>query len=195
MARPANPETRSRLLEAGRELFFAVGFNGCGVQEITATAGIPKGSFYNYFGTKEAFVIEVIEDYWSEIERTYGPLLYDARVRPMKRIAQYFEALTAEHERLGFRFGCLIGNLSLELCQASEDTRRKLISVVARWQVALADCLREAHLRGELSRDSVPEDVAALLIEAWEGAALRGKVDRQRSAYRRFEKYVLQSLT
>jgi TetR/AcrR family transcriptional repressor of nem operon len=195
MARPANPEVRARLIAAGRDLFYRHGFNGCGVQDITAAAGVPKGSFYGYFDTKEAFVVDVVEDFWSEIERTHGPLLYDAPVKPLDRIAAYFKALTAEHERFDFRFGCLIGNLSMELSQSSEKIRLTLATIVARWQAAIAQCLREAQMRSELDPASLPEEIAALLIEAWEGAALRGKVERGPSPYLRFEKYVLRRLT
>jgi TetR/AcrR family transcriptional repressor of nem operon len=38
------------------------GFNGCGVQDITAAAEIPKGSFYNYFASKEDFA-QILEEY------------------------------------------------------------------------------------------------------------------------------------
>jgi TetR/AcrR family transcriptional repressor of nem operon len=116
-------------------------------------------------------------------------------VKPIDRIFNYFAALTSEHERFGFRFGCLIGNLTLELAQASQDTQRKLASVMERWQGAISVCLREAQLRNEFAADAVPDEIAAVLIESWEGAAMRGKLELGPSSYRRFEKYVLSQLT
>ena len=62
--RPANPETRSRLLERGADLICSRGFNAIGLQEITDAAGVPKGSFYNYFDSKEAFAVEILSEYW-----------------------------------------------------------------------------------------------------------------------------------
>jgi len=62
MPRPANPETRSRLLEKGGDLVSSRGFNATGVQEITAAAGVPKGSFYNYFDSKDAIVAAVVDE-------------------------------------------------------------------------------------------------------------------------------------
>lgn len=191
MARLANPEIRFRLLAAGRELFFQQGFNGTGVQDITAHAKIPKGSFYNYFNTKDEFVVEVIADYWQEIERSHAGLLVDIAVEPLARIARYFRALTMEHGKTGFRFGCLIGNMALEIAQSSDRARNLLAEIVSQWQSSLTECLIEAQRRGEMCENVDPREIAAHLIEAWEGAALRSKIDRTELAYLRFEKYVI----
>jgi TetR/AcrR family transcriptional regulator, transcriptional repressor for nem operon len=194
MPRPSNPAVRQKLLAAGRELIFARGFNGCGIQEITSAAGIPKGSFYNYFPTKNAFAVELLEDYWSSIEKEYGPILRNLRLKPLDRIKRYFRALFDNKERHRFTLGCLIGNLSLELGGNSEEARVELATLFSRWQEPLADCLREAQEREELDADRDVEELAAALIEAWEGAVMRSKVDRRRESYRRFETLVLPGL-
>lgn len=194
MPRPANPEVRARLLSIGQQIVHSRGFNGCGVQEITAAAGVPKGSFYNYFDSKEAFAIEILEEYWSLIEKSHGSILYDARIKPLERIAKYFSALTDSHEQQNFTLGCLIGNLALELADASAETRRKLAYLLNRWEASLAECLREAQVRNELAAERDAKELAAALIEAWEGAVMRGKVDQGRGAYHRFETFVLPSL-
>src|ERR1700754_4819288 len=109
MPRPANPEVRSRLLSVGRDVVHDRGFNGCGVQDITAAAGVPKGAFYNYFDRKEWFGAEIF------VEDRHGPILYDARIKPLARMVKFFRALTEDHGEKDFALGCLIGNLSLEL--------------------------------------------------------------------------------
>ena len=62
----ARPNVRERLLDAGVEIFHRCGFNGCGVQEITEAAGVPKGSFYNHFASKEALGAAVLDRYWHQ---------------------------------------------------------------------------------------------------------------------------------
>src|SRR6476469_6905057 len=99
MPRPANPETRSRLLEKGGDLVSTLGFNATGVQEITSAAGVPKGSFYNYFESKEAFAVEVLTEYWNSVFTTYGPILADHGMGPLARIVRYFAGLAEFHER------------------------------------------------------------------------------------------------
>ena len=82
MPRPANPETRSRLLQKGGDLVSTRGFNATGVQEITAAAGVPKGSFYNYFDSKEAFAVAGLTEYWDTVVAEYGAILNQGRKPP-----------------------------------------------------------------------------------------------------------------
>jgi TetR/AcrR family transcriptional repressor of nem operon len=192
--RTANPEVRRRLLAAGQELIYAQGYAAVGVAEFTAAAGVPKGSFYNYFGTKEHYAAEVAAAYWAGIEAAYGPILGDENLTPLDRVTAYFRALADDHARRGFTVGCLIGNLSLEMAATSEATRATLRSVLTRWEDALAGCLSEAQRRGELPAGRDVPELAALLIEAWEGAVMRGKLDRSRVAYQRFERVTIPRL-
>ncbi|MGV7243647.1 TetR family transcriptional regulator C-terminal domain-containing protein [Caballeronia sp. M23-90] len=191
MPRPPNPEVRSRLLSIGRAVVHEHGFNNSGVQEITQAAGVPKGSFYNYFDSKESFAAEILEDYWQAIELRHGPILYDARLKPLLRIERFFASLTQDHREHGFVLGCLIGNLSLELASDSDDTRGKLADVIGRWEGALATCLREAQERRELHSEMDSRQLAAIIIEAYEGSVMRAKVERSGKALERFGKVVL----
>ncbi len=138
MPRPANPETRSRLLERGADLICSRGFNATGLQEITDAAGVPKGSFYNYFDSKEAFAVEILSEYWDLIVEGYGPILRESDIPPLSRIARYFQGLAEFHERRRFAVGCLIGNMALEVTPSSEDVRSKLVAIYREWSAALA---------------------------------------------------------
>jgi len=194
MARPVNLEVRSRLLSIGSQVVHSHGFNGCGVQDITLAAGIPKGSFYSYFASKEDFAAEILEECWGSIERRHGPIFYDARVRPLERISQFFHALVLEHAGHNFTLGCLIGNLALEMSGGSEQMRARLVDVLARWEGLLASCLREAQQRRELPEDRDPQMLASLMVEAWEGAVMRGKIEQSSGPFQRFEAEVLPRL-
>src|SRR6516164_1765695 len=81
MPRPSNPEVRTRLLNAGGRVVYEMGFNASGVQDIVGAADVPKGSFYSYFDSKEAFAAEVLEAYWESIEHRHGKVMYDARIK------------------------------------------------------------------------------------------------------------------
>jgi TetR/AcrR family transcriptional repressor of nem operon len=155
MPRPANPETRSRLLEKGGDLVSTLGFNATGVQEITAAAGVPKGSFYNYFESKEAFAVEVLTEYWDSLIATYSPILADHNMTPLARIACYFAGLAEFHGRRGYAVGCLIGNMALEVTPSSEQVRIKLAAIYRQWTASLTECLGEAQAQGELPAGKV----------------------------------------
>jgi TetR/AcrR family transcriptional repressor of nem operon len=194
MPRPPNPEVRRRLLAAGLELVHARGFSASGVKDITDAAGVPKGSFYAYFPSKEAFAAAILHHYWSDIEERLLPILDADGVAP-ERIARFFHALADEHESGDFLLGCLVGNLSLELGGSSEPVRAELGRILDRWDAALTECVRSGQGgSGDIRADLDAGELASLLIEAWEGAALRGKVTRTRAPYERFETVTLPAL-
>jgi TetR/AcrR family transcriptional repressor of nem operon len=194
MPRPSNPEVRRRLLAAGLELVHTHGFAASGVKDITDAAGVPKGSFYAYFPSKEAFAAAILEHYWSDIEARILPILEAEGVAP-ERIKRFFHALADEHEAADFLLGCLIGNLSLELSGSSEAVRTELVRILDSWGEALASCVRTGQKRsGGIRTDLDPAELASLLIESWEGAALRGKVTRSRAPYDRFEAVTVPAL-
>ena len=194
MPRPSNPEVRHRLLAAGLDLVHARGFAASGVKDITDAAGVPKGSFYAYFPSKEAFAAAILEHYWSDIEMRLLPIL-DEDGLAQERITRFFHALADEHEAGDFLLGCLIGNLSLELGGSSEPARTELTRILDGWNEALAACVRSGQADGgDIGADLDAGELASLLIEAWEGAALRGKVTRSRTPYDRFEAVTVPAL-
>jgi TetR/AcrR family transcriptional repressor of nem operon len=184
--RPANPLVRENLLNAGLDLFHAQGFNAVGVKEITDTAGVPKGSFYNYYSSKNAFAAAVLSRYWTGIVHAHGAVLSDTSLPPAHRVIRFFEALTQDHAKQGFALGCLIGNLALELSAENDEAREVLTSIMTRWSALVAACLTEARNEGEVAETPDADELASMVIEAWEGAAMRGRVDRSRVPYDRF---------
>ncbi|GBG40670.1 TetR/AcrR family transcriptional regulator [Mycobacterium montefiorense] len=194
MPRPPNPDVRRRLLAAGLELVHARGFSASGVKDITDAAGVPKGSFYAYFPSKEAFAAAVLAHHWSDIETRLLPML-DADGTAQQRITRFFHALADEHESGDFLLGCLVGNLSLELGGCSEQVRAELVRILDRWDSALTACVRSGQRGADgIRADLDAAELASLLIESWEGAALRGKVTRSRAPYERFETVTVPSV-
>jgi TetR/AcrR family transcriptional regulator, transcriptional repressor for nem operon len=194
MPRPSNPEVRGRLLQAGLDVVHARGFAASGVKDITDAAGVPKGSFYAYFPSKEAFGAALLDHYWSDIRTRLLPLL-DADGSAEQRITRFFHALADEHEAGDFLLGCLIGNMSLELGGSSEPVRSELVRILDGWNEALTACVRSGQGdAGDIRNDLDAAELASLLVEGWEGAALRGKVARSRAPYDRFEKVTVPAL-
>ncbi|KRQ20433.1 hypothetical protein AOT83_06730 [Mycobacteroides sp. H001] len=193
MPRPPNPDVRRRLLAAGLELVHHRGFAASGVKDITDTAGVPKGSFYAYFASKEEFATAILECYWADIEHRLLPILGVKAPAP-QQITRFFHALADQHEAGGFLLGCLLGNLALELGGSSDAVRNQLASILDRWDAALTECVRVGQESGIIRTDLDAGALAASLIEGWEGAALRGKVARSRAPYDRFEAVTVPAL-
>jgi TetR/AcrR family transcriptional regulator, transcriptional repressor for nem operon len=208
-------DMRHHLLTTGLRVLHARGFNGCGVQEITDEAQVPKGSFYNHFESKELFGAEVLGRYWEERASRALALLSDESRAPLDRLKTYFDEktigrtqrpqagpasdATQSPERTAkraahFAKGCMIGNFSAELAGQSRLVRDRLRTVFAGWTSLLATCIQEAQADGSLSADTDPETLAAFLIDAFEGAVLRTKVDQDPKALLRFREIAFTKL-
>jgi TetR/AcrR family transcriptional regulator, transcriptional repressor for nem operon len=194
MPRPSNPEVRRRLLESGLTLIGKQGFAGSGVADITAAAGVPKGSFYQYFDSKQSYAIELLDDYWSAVEEKHTKVLLDDRYAPLDRIARHFHSIGQDHKQQKYALGCLIGNLGVEIAGAGEDAQSKLRQIIRRWATLLSDCLKQAQAASDLDRKADVEELAAALIESFEGTVMRSKIERSGAAFKRFETVVLPRL-
>jgi TetR/AcrR family transcriptional repressor of nem operon len=194
MPRPSNPDVRRRLIESGLTLIGKQGFAGSGVAEITASAGVPKGSFYQYFESKQSYAIEILDYYWSAIEDKHTKVLLDDRYAPLDRIARHFHSIGQDHKRQKYALGCLIGNLGVEIAGTGEDAQAKLRQILKRWASLLSNCLTQAQEVDNLDRKRDVEELAAALIESWEGAVMRSKIERSGGSLKRFEAVVLPGL-
>jgi len=184
--------TRDHLLATGLKVLHAKGFHASGVQDITDAAAVPKGSFYTHFDSKERFGAEVLGRYWERRADRGLAILSDERRPPLARLKAYFESKTQVPGP--FDRGCMIGNFSAELAGESRLVRDRLAGVFAAWTQMLAGCIHEAQAAGELRADLDAEAVAGFLIDAFEGAILRTKVDRDATALRRFESIVFSTI-
>src|SRR6516225_10147711 len=108
------PNVREQIVVAGLETLHRRGFNGCGVQDITDAAGVPKGSFYNHFASKEELGAAAIEQYWQRGTGLARTILSDETLQPVERLRRYFGALAEKLTGNDYSCGCLIGNLSAE---------------------------------------------------------------------------------
>ena len=109
---------RDHLVASALEALHRQGFNGSAVQDITDAAGVPKGSFYNYFESKEALALEVIDRYGEEVRALTG-VLSDESLSPLERLRRYFALVATKFAARSYERGCLIGNLSNELADQS----------------------------------------------------------------------------
>ncbi|MGW0792712.1 TetR family transcriptional regulator C-terminal domain-containing protein [Streptomyces sp. NPDC002911] len=194
MSRPANPVVRERLLAAGVELMHTNSFHGSGVKEIANRAVVPKGSFYSYYASKDVFAAAVLAHYWAHVDRDFGPHLRDSSLPPVERLTAFFRAMTDDNARRDFTAGCLIGNLALEIADHSPEARTELGRILDRWTALVATAVGEAQRAGAVPGGTDAESLAAVVIEAWEGAVMQGRVRRCRDPYDRFTDMVLPRL-
>jgi TetR/AcrR family transcriptional repressor of nem operon len=171
-------ETRDLLLRAGLEVLTEKGFSAAGLDEILGRVGVPKGSFYHYFSSKEAYGIALIENYAAFFAHKLETHLSNNTLSPLNRLRAFIEDAKEGMARHAYRRGCLIGNLGQEMGSLPESFHAMLQHTFEDWQSRFATCLEEAQQAGELSRDVDTQQLAAFFWIGWEGAVLRAKLER-----------------
>lgn len=169
--------TKQRLLEAGLAMLLERGYHDLGIQPLLNATGVPKGSFYHHFRDKEDFALQVIDLYMEAVHAGLEACLGDRTRPPLARVRGFFEATREKYEEEGY-LGCLLGGLGQELSGTSEVFRHKVEECFALIAGRIAVCLEEACRAGDLPADTDCRQMADLLIDCWEGAALRTRLRR-----------------
>jgi TetR/AcrR family transcriptional repressor of nem operon len=167
--------TKRRLLDAGLPMLLEHGYHDLGIQALLTATGTPKGSFYHHFKGKEDFALHVIDQYMQDVHAGLDACLGDKGRLPLERVRRFFE-MTQEHYRKQGYMGCLLGGLGQELSGVSEVFRRKIEGCFSAIAGRMAACLEEARQRGDIPADSNTRRMASVLVDCWEGAALRSRL-------------------
>jgi len=178
MSRRDVKELREKLLDQGVALLMEQGYHGTGLQELVRSVGVPKGSFYNYFPSKEAFSAEVVKHYIEPFIRQLDSHLQRPDVNAETALKAYFNELIEETERRDFKGGCLLGNLIGEIGDTSDLCQLSLREAVRRYRDKLEEGLARAQQEGSFRKDLDAKDLADFLVNVWQGALLRMKIER-----------------
>jgi TetR/AcrR family transcriptional repressor of nem operon len=178
-ARRSSPQsthaTKQRLLDAGQAMLLERGYHDLGIQAILAASGTPKGSFYHHFKDKEDFALQVIDQYMRRVHAGLDVALGDRSRAPLDRVRRFFEMTQQSYRKEGY-LGCLLGGLGQELSGVSTIFRRKIEECFSAIAGRIAVCLEEARTRGDLPAGADARRMAGLLVDCWEGAALRSRL-------------------
>lgn len=178
------PNTRDQIFDAALKLLSERGFNACSVQDITAEAGVPKGSFYNHFDSKEALGAEIVGHYANRSK--LREILADDDIPALERLRRYFVALNERMIDRGCRHGCMIGNMSAEMSDQSDLIRQQLIKIYENWSGKLEYAVAAGQQEGSIPSQMSAKTLAGFLLNAWEGTVLRVRVERNQNAFDQF---------
>ena len=186
----ARTNIREEIIRKGAELIHAQGFNATGLQQILQAAGIPKGSFYFYFKSKEDFGLEIINYFNAIISAIFTRYLSDKKTLPLKRLEKLFEYFEAAFQKSSYSLGCPIGNLSLELADTNERLRVHLVGVIEALIAQIELCLQEAKCDKSLPANLNTDDTARFIFHGFEGAVLHMKVVKSIEPIRAFRGFL-----
>ena len=171
-------DARNRLLEGADRLFRDQGFAAVGVAQLCAAAGVNKGSFYHFFPSKQALLLEVVAAAWDE---TGMFRQWESQVpqEPTDQIASFLEELFAVHyadrESTGRVRGSLVANIGLELGAADPAVAQHIRGLLGREEAAFASVLTAAVERGELELRH-PAQAAQTLVACLHGLLMLAKI-------------------
>ncbi|MBF0508333.1 MAG: TetR family transcriptional regulator C-terminal domain-containing protein [Deltaproteobacteria bacterium] len=183
-------DTRWKILQAGAELVHRQGFHHTGLKEILDASGVPKGSFYFYFKSKEDFGLALIDLYVEEIAAVARSCFEDESRSPVARLHAFFLGSYARLEAEGCQKGCPIGNLCQEMSDLSPAFRQKLESATELMIAGITQVLQKARAAGELPDHLDPEETARFITSSWQGAMLTMKVVKSIEPLHRFDRFI-----
>lgn len=187
-------KTREEIIRKGAELIHAQGYYATGIQQILQASGIPKGSFYFYFKSKEDFGREIIDHFTSIISNVFMRYLNDSKTPPMRRLEKLFEYYESVFHKTGCSLGCPIGNLSLELSDGNDRLRKHLKTVIEKLISYIESCLEEAKRDRSIPAGLNTADAARSIFHGFEGAILHMKVLKSIAPFQTFRRYLREYL-
>lgn len=171
-------DVRDKILATGQRIIGGKGFSAVGLNEILTTAGVPKGSFYHYFSSKDAFGEALLEDYFAsylaDMDRTFRAIGQNKA----EQLGAYFRAWQANQSFEDCQGKCLAVKLGAEVADLSESMRAVLKRGTTAIIDRLASALRAGNEDGSLSVQVPPEAAAQSLYQLWLGASLMVKIVR-----------------
>ena len=161
---------RADIITQGKELLWEKGYHDTGINEILAVCQIPKGSFYNYFKSKEEFTVQALEMYGRDMVVYMESFLLDQKVSPLTRLTNMYQALCRFNADQGCTRGCLLYNLSSEVGAHNQKISSAAKGITQKWWVLIGKCVEEGQESGEIISHISPEKIAQHLHIAFNGA-------------------------
>jgi TetR/AcrR family transcriptional repressor of nem operon len=186
--------TKQKLIEIGAQIIHQKGFHHTGIQEVIKTAGIPKGSFYFYFASKEDFGLQIIDYFRNKHLEMVRPILGDTSLSPVKRLEKIFDLFISRFKEMNYTCGCPIGNLSQEMGDLSPAFRSKLNESFGRMAQVIMGLLQEGKESGEVPADLDLEEAANFIVSAWHGALIRMKIVKVAEPLENHKRFIFNTL-
>ncbi|MDF0605835.1 TetR/AcrR family transcriptional regulator [Neisseriaceae bacterium TC5R-5] len=171
-------DTREHLLATGEAIILGKGFAATGLAEILGSAGVPKGSFYHYFSSKEGFGVALLQRYFEQYNLSLISRLHEEQGSARSCLLAYFEGWLHSHCCDHPNQSCLAVKLAAEVSDLSEPMREALSTGMAYIIHNLASCIRRGQTEGSLHPALLAEQTASALYSLWLGSLLIFKVQR-----------------
>ncbi|AMG29581.1 TetR/AcrR family transcriptional regulator [Grimontia hollisae] len=169
--------TRQHILNVGYELIVEKGFYNVGLAQLLNHAGVPKGSFYHYFKSKEQFGEALIEEYFAQYRAKMDAHFSDSTANGYDKLMGYWAKWLEMDDGMCATQRCLVVKLSAEVSDLSESMRLSLLNGANRIVAILADCVQNGIDDGSVKVEDAYQ-TANQLYHLWIGASLMSKLNQ-----------------
>ena len=180
---PSNGTAKTHILDTAQRIVGAKGFAAVGLNQILGAAGVPKGSFYYYFASKEAFGKDLLDHYFEKDLLQIDSCLSEAGRTARERIIKYWRIFRSNQEGDDANGKCLAVKLGAEVSDMSEEMRLALKAGTSAIVSRLTRVLKEGVADGSIKIAGTPAATAQTLYQLWMGASLVAKISHDRSAF------------
>ncbi|WP_416985095.1 TetR/AcrR family transcriptional regulator [Streptomyces sp. T028] len=171
-------DTRRIILDTAQQIMARKGYSAVGINEVLAEAGVPKGSFYHYFASKDAFGEALLKSYFADYLADMDRILAQPGQSSAERLMTYWQRWRETQSVEECQGKCLAVKLGAEVADLSESMRLALkegtSAIVDRIERTITSGLED----GSLSVDDDPREVAQALYDMWLGASVMAKIHR-----------------
>ena len=169
---------KQKIMEKSIHVLYLKGYSATGVKDLTEAAGIPKGSFYYYFKTKEAYALEALKYYIDTMGHESFSLLEQLDVDPLDRVRNFYKCKIENMKNENYKFGCLVGNLSQELGDVNDEISEATNRILGEVSERILKCILEAEVVFGFKPLLEPSLLADAIVNSWQGALVRMKSSR-----------------
>ncbi|WP_299213340.1 TetR/AcrR family transcriptional regulator [uncultured Aquimarina sp.] len=171
---------KEEILEVGYQVIRKNGYHHVGINQILKEAGIPKGSFYNFFESKEDFAKQVIQ-YYGEGNRSWLKGIFQESIEtPINTLKSFYKLLIDYNEEDNFCSGCLINNMGNETGRLYDVLAKETKEQFDQWLDLIADVVRKGQEAGEITDRFSPTEISNYLHSGFYGTFFKMKVERSR---------------
>ena len=172
---------KQALIRSGLELMTSNGYMSSNLENILKAVGVPKGSFYYYFKSKEDFGSEILESYNGYFTEKIDKHLLNRNIdSPLERILAFSADAIDGMQKYDFKRGCLIGEFMQETALLPDTYNTRIKDILSNWEKRIAACLSEAQEKKEIKPQLNCEELSSFFWIGWEGAVSRAKLEKNK---------------
>ncbi len=168
------------ILNVGYDVFRRNGYHNVGINQILKESGIPKGSFYNFFESKEDFAQQVIEQYGENNRCWMKDYFEECTLSALECLKSFYALMINLNEKDDYSGGCLVNNMSVEVGRQNDVIASEANQHFIGWLNVLASVVSKGQENNEITSEFSALEIAEYLHAGFYGVLSRTKVTRNR---------------